>query len=549
MMDIIKLVVRSAPILLSAIILSASAIARYNHSNGSRQENTPEVFTYPELVALYKDECLPAPLERKLIRLLTTPFVENHYAVVEPPRLSQNSSLGQFLRVAFWNIERGLEYEAIEAALSDERRFTAMLDSKKFPPDSFARRQALEQAAQLHSADVIVLNEVDWGVSLTGYRHVAADLAKKLKMNFAYGVQFVELTPVALSLEPPHEADDESGSTQRTEFDVARYKGLHGIAILSRFPLDNVRLAPFDHQPYDWYKSEKEGATPIERGKRQIAQYVFSEKTAREVRRGGRTILFADIVDKRLPSGRVTIVTTQLENRTTPDNRARQLKQLLARIQGLSHPVILAGDMNTSTEDLTPTSVQREITKRIRSKSFWLQRGVGYATGLGFIMGFTLSGVKYVRTQGDPTVRNIPLIAPNPEGRFFSKLKKFRFTDGGAFDFRGDPDRSSSESGGTMANSNERANKGFVATYRFDRPIKSVGKYKLDWIFVKPASLTNPTDRRQSYRFAPHFGHTLQILNKGIEDHISDHCPLLVDLPLGEPTLGKRIKSIISAER
>jgi endonuclease/exonuclease/phosphatase family metal-dependent hydrolase len=546
-----KLAVRSAPILLSAIILSASGIARHNHnySDGSRQENTPEIFTYPELITLYEEERLPAPLERKLIRLLTTPFVENRYAGSEGPRLSQNSPLGEFLRVAFWNIERGLEYEAIEAALSDERRFTAMLDSKKFPPDSFARRQPLEQAAQLRSADVIVLNEVDWGVSHTGYRHVASDLARKLKMNFAYGVQFVELSPVALSLEPPHEADGESGSTQRIEVDVARYKGLHGVAILSRFPLDNVRLAPFDHQPYDWYKREREGATPIERGKRQISQYVFSEETAREVRRGGRTMLFADIVDKRFPSGRVTIVTTQLENRTTPGNRAKQLKQLLSRIQSLSHPVILAGDMNTSTEDLTPTSVQREIMKRIRSKSFWLQRGVGYATGLGLIMGFAVSGVKYVRTQGDPTVRNIPLIAPNPEGRFFTELKNFRFTDGGVFDFRGDLERSSSENGGTLSNSNERANKGFVTTYRFDRPIKSVGKYKLDWIFVKPASLTAPTDRRQSYRFAPHFGRTLRILNRVTEDHISDHCPLLVDLPLGEPPLGKRDKNIAYAER
>lgn len=549
MIDILKLVVRNAPILLSAIILSPSLIARHDHSNGRRQESAPGVFTYPELVTLYKEECLPASLERKLIHLLTTPFVENRHAGVEPPRLSQNSPLGKFLRVAFWNIERGLKYEAIEAALVDEQRFTAMLDSKKFPPDSFARRQALEQAAELRSADVIVLNEVDWGVSRTGYRHVAADLAKKLKMSFAYGVQFIELSPVALSLEPLYEAGDERDSRGRTEFDVARYKGLHGVAILSRFPLDNVRLAPFDLQPYDWYKSEKEGATPVERGKRQISQYVFSEETAREVRRGGRTMLFADIVDNRLPSGRVTIVTTQLENRTTPGKRAGQLKQLLARIQGLSNPVILAGDMNTSTEDLTPTSVQREITKRIRSKSFWLQRGVGYATGFGLIMGFTVSGVKYVRTQGDPTVRDIPLIAPNPEGRFFSELNNFRFTDGGAFDFRGDPERSSSENGGTLANSNERANKGFVTTYRFDRPIKSVGKYKLDWIFVKPASLTDPTDRRQSYRFAPHFGHTLRILNKGIEDHISDHCPLLVDLPLGEPPLSKRGKSITYAER
>jgi hypothetical protein len=57
MMDKIKQVARSFPILLSVIILSASVIARHNHnhSNGSRQENTPEAFTCLELVTLYEE--------------------------------------------------------------------------------------------------------------------------------------------------------------------------------------------------------------------------------------------------------------------------------------------------------------------------------------------------------------------------------------------------------------------------------------------------------------------------------------------------------------
>ncbi|MGH9940644.1 MAG: endonuclease/exonuclease/phosphatase family protein, partial [Blastocatellia bacterium] len=541
MKDGVKLVERSIPtLLLLAFILSASVVAY--HNDEKQQRNDPEAFTYTELVTLYEEELLPAPLERKLTRLLTVPFVENRHTSAEPPRLSRNSQLGEFLRVAFWNIERGLEYEAIEAALTDERRFAAMLDARRFPPESAARRQALEQAALLRSADVIILNEVDWGVGRTGYRRVAADLATRLKMNFAFGAQFVELSPVALSHEPPRRVNDENWLSQLTEVDPARYKGLHGVAILSRFPLENAQLAPFEHQPYDWYKREKDGATAIERGKRQMSDSVFAEKTRREIRRGGRTMLLADIVDERFPSGRMTIVATHLENRTTPGNRAKQLKELLARIKDIDHPVILAGDMNTSTEDSTPTSVRHEITKRIKSKNFWLQQGAGYATGFGFILGVTVSGVRHFRTQGDPTVRNIPLIAPNPERRFFTTLKNFRFTDGGAFDFRGDPERATSATGGTMANSNERADKGFVTTYQFNRPIKSVGRYKLDWIFVKPARLTDPMDRRQSYRFAPHFGRTLRALNKGVEDHISDHSPLLVDLPLGEPPLGQGSK-------
>jgi hypothetical protein len=66
---------------------------------------------------------------------------------------------------------------------------------------------------------------------------------------------------------------------------------LHGIAILSRFPLENVRLVPFKNQPYDWYQSEKNGASFLEKGKRKIAGKVFLEETLREVRRGGRTTL------------------------------------------------------------------------------------------------------------------------------------------------------------------------------------------------------------------------------------------------------------------
>jgi hypothetical protein len=54
---------------------------------------------------------------------------------------------------------------------------------------------------------------------------------------------------------------------------------------------------------------------------------------------------------------------------------------------------------------------------------------------------------------------------------------------------------------------------------------------KLDWIFVKPLQLTDPDDREQPYVFAPQFGRTLRILNRSLKDRISDHNPLIVDLP------------------
>jgi endonuclease/exonuclease/phosphatase family metal-dependent hydrolase len=505
--------------------------------SSARSESPSEIFSFDELATLYERETLPQALEIKLNKLLTTPFVENSLAAraVSPLSFSHSPRLGEFLRVACWNIERGIEYEAIEAAFTSEERFAALLDADEFPPESDERRRILEQAATLRAADVIVLNEVDWGMKRTDYRNVAADLARRLGMNYAFGVQFVELSPVRLSAEPAHHSPEENAILDLIKVEPERYKGLHGIAILSRFPLENVRLVPFKNQPYDWYKTEKNGASMLEKGKRQLSKRIFLEETLREVRRGGRTTLLADIVDARFPAGRATIVATHLENRTKPANRVKQLEELLDAIKEIRHPVVVAGDMNTSTEDLTPTSVKRELMKRFGNPKFWLRRGMNYALGFGLVEDFLLTGITFGRKHADPTVKHVPFFIPNPERKFFTTLQNFRFADGGAFDFRGDAGRSIGDKTKRLANSNERGGKGFITTFRVKRPIKIIGKYKLDWIFVKPANLSNPTDRNQSYRFAPHFGRTLADINEAIADRISDHRPLVLDLPLAEP--------------
>ncbi len=499
--------------------------------------SAPAFFSYAELTALYEQDALSQELENKLNNLLTSPFVGNLPATKAPISFSKSARLGEFLRVAHWNIERGLEYEAIEAAFSSRERFEALLDAEKFPPGSDERREILEQAEALRMADVIVLNEVDWGVKRTDYRHVVADLAARLGMNYAFGVQFVELSPIYLSRELRQDSETEDELADIIKIDPERYKGFHGVAILSRFPLENVRLAPFKHQPYDWYKSEKEGASLLEKGKRKLADKVFLEKTLREVRRGGRATLFADIVDERLPSGRVTIAATHLENRTKSANRVRQLEELLALVRDIKNPVILAGDMNTSTEDLTPTSIRRELMKRYGNPRYWIKKGIQYALGFGVVEDVAMAGLTFGRKYADPTVRHIPFFSPNSDSNFFNTLEKFRFADGGAFDFRGEPERSANGRGKKLANSNERGQKGFVTTYQVKRPIYIIGKYKLDWIFIKPANLKNPNGANESYQFAPHFGRTLVAINEvAEEDRISDHRPMIVDLPLGGPS-------------
>jgi endonuclease/exonuclease/phosphatase family metal-dependent hydrolase len=523
-------------------LLIASFVCLLNAVPVQAQQQAPELLTYDELVQLYEQETPPDVLQNKLRRLLTTPFVSNAASGRGvKPLLPSTAKLGKFLRVVEWNIERGLEYDAIKSAFTDAAGFARLIDSSAYPRGSEKRKLILQQAALMNQADVIVLNEVDWGIKRTDYRNVVADLAAALGMNYAYGVEFVEVDPIALGLEKFEELspDDRAKLAGEISVNQGRYRGLHGSAILSRFPLKNVRLEPFEHQPHDWYKDELKSVKPLEAGKRKAGEIVFQEKMRREVRRGGRMMLTAEIADARIPGGRVTIVATHFEDKTKPEGRRKQLEELLTRIKNANGPVVVAGDMNTSTHDSTPTSVERELRKRLGSKSFWVKQGLGILTGIK-LPTLLLGGLNTYRTQADPTVRSIPLVASNPEAAFFERLKDFRFSDGNAFDFRGERKRSIGGKNAPLANSNQRGDKGFITTYEVERTIAFVGKFKLDWIFVKPPALTEPYDKGQPHRFAPHFGRTLKSLNDALKDRISDHAPIMVDLPLGEPQLGKR---------
>jgi len=136
---------------------------------------TPELFSYEELVQLYEQKDLPESLQNKLNLLLTTPFVSNAAtARGVRPLLPHSPKLGKFLRVVEWNIERGLEYEAIKSAFGDQQTLSRLMDPAHHPRGSEKRKQVLNQAALMKQADVIVLNEVDWGMKRTEYRNVAA---------------------------------------------------------------------------------------------------------------------------------------------------------------------------------------------------------------------------------------------------------------------------------------------------------------------------------------------------------------------------------------
>ena len=152
-------------------------------------------------------------------------------------------------------------------------------------------------------------------------------------------------------------------------------------AIDSRFPLRNARVVRFENQGHDWYTDEKKGVSKLEKGKQKGAGAVFGEKILREVRRGNRMMLLADIESAQIPGGALTVVATHLEAKSKPDDRRKQLEEILTQVKTVDHPVVIAGDMNTSGTDSVPTSFEREVKKRLGSSSFWVQKGIKYATG------------------------------------------------------------------------------------------------------------------------------------------------------------------------
>jgi len=244
--------------------------------------------------------------------------------------------------------------------------------------------------------------------------------------------------------------------------------------------------------------------------------------------------LIADVEIPELPTGEATIVATHLENRCTPKCRRGQMDALLAYVKDERNPLVMAGDLNTTGKNNTPTSVRNEIMSRVTDYQFWIGQTVSYFHPLG-IYKFALFPVHYLHGYNDPTAFHVPIFWDNRERSLFKTVEKFRFADERSFDFRGDPARTLEQRGRTLADSNERATKGFVPTYAFARDYGGlVGRFKLDWFFVKPF-IQNPRGSGQSDWFAPHFPITMRELNESVADRISDHPPMTVDLPLTEP--------------
>ena len=185
------------------------------------------------------------------------------------------------IRVVAWNMERGRNWQ-------DGVTLLAGHDA-------------------LRNADVLLLTEMDIGMARSGNVNTTREVAHALGMNYAYAVEFLELSLGKL---------DDLTTVSAPENTV----GYHGNAILCRYPLENVRAVRFPGIER-WYRSD-------------------------ENRLGGRCAVFAEAV---IRGTRTLLVVTHLESAlTASDARDREVGLILKEIEehGGGLPVILGGDLN-----------------------------------------------------------------------------------------------------------------------------------------------------------------------------------------------------------
>lgn len=499
----------------AATLLTGHAPAPTAPAPVAARRQSAEFPTFAELASLARDPRPAPPLQRKLDRFFSRPLIVNHSS--RHPSRPASASLGGLLRVATWNIEKSLHVREAAAALKSESAFKARLKPAVLAdPERLA--EALRQRERLITADVLLLQEMDIGVSRSGYVDATREIARALGMNYSYAPQQLEIDPVLLGLEPGAPKPDR-----------ARYQGVFGLAVLSRYPILSAECFQLQAQPYDWYHGELQKPDLAERLRRLGAKVVFENDIEREMKIGGRIFYRVDLHVPGLPGNRLVVIHNHLEIKTTTRGREAQLREILSHIRSIPHAVVMAGDHNSASADVSPTSVQRVVKRTSTDSQTWLNVAAKAASASN-VAALARAALNVTKNLHNPLATDIPVILPNRTRRLFRIVEDFRFDDGGAFDTRGDRARSINGSTRRFANSNERYLLGLTPTFRVPRPIGPVGRTRLDWIFVK-----QPPEWRGSYRFAPHFGETLSAFDHDLIAPFSDHKPCVVDLPFEEP--------------
>jgi endonuclease/exonuclease/phosphatase family metal-dependent hydrolase len=179
------------------------------------------------------------------------------------------------IRIVDWNIDRGLQLRSIIDFLGDT------------------------------NADVFILQEVDVNARRTHHLNIAQEIARKLRLNYVFGREFVELT---------------QGSKTSPAY--------HGQATLSPWKISKPRIIHFQQQSDFW--------TP---------RWYKPKLQKLQERLGGRIALAAEIGIQCVP---MICYNLHLESRSNDELRFAQLNEVLhdAGDYDSTQVVVVAGDLN-----------------------------------------------------------------------------------------------------------------------------------------------------------------------------------------------------------
>jgi endonuclease/exonuclease/phosphatase family metal-dependent hydrolase len=183
-------------------------------------------------------------------------------------------------RFLAWNIERGTQFDG--------------------------QLEMFRSHPYLSACDVLLITEADAGMARSDNRMVAEALAKELGMAQVFAPCYIALG---------------KGSGVERHVHGENTFGLHGNAILSRYPISDVRVIPLENGV---------------------------DKMAHNEKRVGRQAAVAARID--FPNLSVDAVSVHLDAQSTQRHRQDQMRSVLDALPS-DRRVILGGDWNTSTYD------------------------------------------------------------------------------------------------------------------------------------------------------------------------------------------------------
>jgi endonuclease/exonuclease/phosphatase family metal-dependent hydrolase len=272
--------------LLSPVLFFSCSIA-YSKSfmtpKSFSQTNSPKVLDhnlneyFPELLQFESIE----ETEKSSVYGKIKPEVERILnSVVQENFASETGEKPDCVSALAWNIERGNRFEGIADAL------------KNHPG--------------LKDKDLLLLTELDYGMARSGNRFVARELARELKLNYAFA-------PVYIALQ--------KGSGVEEFAPGENTKSLHGLAMFSKYPIRNAH------------------AVALPNGK--------DKMLGKEKRLGYLRALIADIEH---PTGDFRAVTVHLDAHSSRKHRRLQMRIVLEHLETLPElPTVIGGDWNTTT--------------------------------------------------------------------------------------------------------------------------------------------------------------------------------------------------------